>query len=67
MIKEDGIFFEPQNIDSIVEVLSELATKSKLEIEVMKKKSIEICEKQYSASIIANKFNKIFEIVVANN
>ncbi|MCC8460352.1 glycosyltransferase family 4 protein, partial [Photorhabdus aegyptia] len=63
MIHTNGIFFEPQNIESLSNALIEFSNKSKEEISNMKKASLDICKKKYSKDAIQKKFHLIYEII----
>lgn len=63
LVDNNGLFFEPQNIDSLAEALTEMSKFSKDEIIHMKLKSIEIIKEKFAPSIVAKKFNSILNII----
>jgi len=63
LVDGNGFLFEPQNIDSLVEVLVRIANLNKEEIKRMKARSIEIVKDKFSPSIVAKKFNDILKII----
>lgn len=67
MVDDNGIFFEPQNIESIVSALTDLANLDSKSLIEMKKKSIDICEKKFSSKVVAEKFRTIFDVIVTGN
>lgn len=67
MVDDNGILFEPQNIESIASALTDLANLDSKSLIEMKKKSIDICEKRFSSKVIAEKFRTIFDVIVTGN
>lgn len=67
MVDDNGILFEPQNIESIVLAMTELAKLDSNSLIEMKKKSIDICEKRFSSKVVAEKFGTIFDVIVKGN
>ena len=67
MVDDNGILFEPQNIESIASALTDLANLDANSLIEMKKKSIDICEKRFSSKVVAEKFRTIFEVIVKGN
>lgn len=63
MVDQNGILFEPQNIESIVSALTELASLSSDCLIQMKKNSIEICKNKFSSKIVSEKFRVIFDLI----
>ncbi len=67
MVDDNGILFEPQNIESIASALTDLANVDSGSLIKMKKKSVDICEKKFSSKVVAQKFQNIFDVIVAGN
>lgn len=67
MVDDNGILFEPQNIESIASALTDLANLDANSLIRMKKKSIDICEKRFSSKVVAEKFRTIFDVIVTGN
>lgn len=67
MVDDNGILFEPQNIESIASALTDLANLDSGSLIKMKKKSVDICEKKFSSKVVAQKFQNIFDVIVAGN
>lgn len=67
MVDENGILFEPQNIESIASALTDLANLEPKSLIEMKKKSIDIYEKRFSSKVVAQKFRTIFDVIVTGN
>lgn len=67
MVDENGILFEPQNIESIASALTDLANLDSDTLIEMKKKSINVCEKRFSSKVVAKKFQTIFDVIVTGN
>lgn len=66
LIDDNGLFFEPQNIESISKTILDISTRTEKELVNMKIKSIKICEEKYSSKVISEKFNVIFDIVTCS-
>ena len=67
MVEGNGILFEPQNIESMVSALTDLAELGSDRLTEMKKMSIEICDKKFSSKVVAEKFQTIFDVIVTGN
>jgi glycosyltransferase involved in cell wall biosynthesis len=67
MVEDNGILFEPQNIESIVSALTELSQLSNDEIIKMKEYSIKISNRKFSPPVVAQKFQTIFDVIVKGN
>jgi glycosyltransferase involved in cell wall biosynthesis len=67
MVDDNGILFEPHNIESISTALTDLANLDSKSLIEMKKKSIVICEKRFSSKVVAEKFRTIFDVIVKGN
>ncbi len=63
LVDGNGLFFEPQNIESLSMALTKIALKPKEELESMKKRSIEIFKERFAPEVIGNKFSIIYNIV----
>jgi glycosyltransferase involved in cell wall biosynthesis len=63
LVDGNGIFCEPQNIDSLAEALAKIASLPKDEIIKMKYRSIEIAREKFSPHVVAKKFNSILKII----
>ncbi len=63
LVDGNGLFFEPQDIDSLVEALVKISNLPKDEIIKMKSKSIEIVKEKFIPFIVAKKFNSILNII----
>jgi len=63
LVDGNGYLFEPQNIESLAEILVKISKLSKDEIIKMKYRSIEIVKEKFAPNIIAKKFNFILNIV----
>ena len=64
MVDDNGILFEPQNIESLASALSVLASLDSESLIRMKKKSLDIFEKRFSSKVVAQKFSTIFDVIV---
>ena len=64
MIDGNGVLFEPQNIESLVSALNELANFDIAHLEEMKKRSLDICNEKFSSRVVAEKFKTIFDVIV---
>lgn len=67
MVENNGILFEPQNIESLASALTKLASFDSETLIKMKKESIKICEKKFSSKVVAEKFKTIFDVIVIGN
>lgn len=63
LIDNNGFFFEPQNIEQLAYVLKQVALLSDNEILLMKERSLEIINNKFTPKIVANKFNKILQLL----
>lgn len=63
MVDGNGVFFEPQNIESIVSAFQVLASLGNDELVEMKRKSINVCQKKFSPKIVSDKFKFILDVV----
>jgi len=63
LVDGNGLFFEPQDIDSLAEALIRISDLPKDKIMKMKARSIEIVKEKFSPSMVANKFNSILNII----
>lgn len=63
LVDGNGLFFEPQNIDSLAESLIKISNFSKEEVIKMKSKSIQIAKEKYSPFLVASKFDSICKII----
>jgi len=63
LVDGNGLFFEPQDIDSLAEALVKISNLPKDEIIKMKSKSIEIVKEKFIPFIVAKKFNSILNII----
>lgn len=64
LVDNNGLFFEPQNIDSLAKALHDMSQKTNKEILEMKKRSIELVREKFSSEVVAKKFNKILNLLV---
>lgn len=67
MVDDNGILFEPQNIESIASALTCIANLDSESLMRMKEKSLDICEKRFSSKVVAEKFKTIFDVIVTGN
>lgn len=67
MVDDNGFLFEPQNIESILSALTDLANLGSNSLIEMKKKSIDLCEERFSSKVVAEKFGTIFDVIVKAN
>lgn len=64
LMDRNGIFFEPQNVESIVSALVKLANLDLNELAEMKKRSITITENKFSSIAVAKKFSSIVDLII---
>ncbi|UFS55399.1 glycosyltransferase family 4 protein [Comamonadaceae bacterium M7527] len=67
MFDDNGILFDPQNIESIASALTDLSNLDSESLVKMKKKSINICEMKFSSKVVAQKFSTIYDVIVTGN
>jgi len=63
MVDGNGLLFEPQNIESLMNAIKDITTREDTEIIEMKKKSLEICKTKFSSDAVALKFSTIFKLI----
>ncbi len=67
LIDGNGFYFEPQNIESIVSALKNVANSDLDEIQKMKIRSIQIAQASFSPEVVSTKFRMIFDIINKSN
>jgi glycogen synthase len=64
LIENNGYYFEPQNIEQMVESITVLTTLEPSRLVAMKAKSVEIATKNFNDEVINNKFKLIIDFIV---
>lgn len=63
MIDGNGFFFEPQNIEELAECLTKASCLTSSELDMMKERSINLCNQRFSYKSVAEKFRLVLKVI----